>query len=186
MWELDCEESWVPKNWCFWTVVLEKTVESPLGCKEIQPVHSEGNQPWDFFGRNDAKAEAPVLWTLKFNEGGIGWESFPPSGFVKKMSVSYLETYLKYRKGLWGITFLMKRVRHWSAPNSTTNHKHHFNQIDSKENLVRFISPDHYIHFWVLLQLYGVCRQFTYTFSIPFWTKRKYAIYSGYFSSFLH
>ena len=62
MWELDCEESWVPKNWCFWTVVLEKTLESPLDCKEIQTVHSEGDQPWDFFGRNDAKAETPVLW----------------------------------------------------------------------------------------------------------------------------
>ena len=62
MWELDCEEGWVPKNWCFWTVVLEKTLESPLDCKEIQPVHSEGDQPWDFFGENDAKAETPVLW----------------------------------------------------------------------------------------------------------------------------
>ena len=57
MWELDCEESWASKNWCFWTVVLEKTLESPLDCKEIQPVHSEGDQPWDFFGRNDAKAK---------------------------------------------------------------------------------------------------------------------------------
>ena len=62
MWELDCKEGWAPKNWCFWTVVLEKTLESPLDCKEIQPVHSEGGQPWDFFGRNDAKAETPVLW----------------------------------------------------------------------------------------------------------------------------
>ena len=62
MWELDCEEGWALKNWCFWTVVLEKTLESPLDCKEIQPVHSEGDQPWDFFGRNDAKAETPVLW----------------------------------------------------------------------------------------------------------------------------
>ena len=62
MWELDCEESWAPKNWCFWTVVLEKTLESPLECKEIQPVHSKGDQPWVFFGRNDAKAETPVLW----------------------------------------------------------------------------------------------------------------------------
>ena len=62
MWELDSEESWAPKNWCFWTVVLEKTPESPLDCKEIQPVHSKGDQPWDFFGRNDAQAETPVLW----------------------------------------------------------------------------------------------------------------------------
>ena len=62
MWELDCEEGWALKNWCFWTVVLERTLESPLDCKEIQPVHSEGDQPWDFFGRNDAEAETPVLW----------------------------------------------------------------------------------------------------------------------------
>ena len=62
MWELDCEEGWAQKNWCFWTVVLEKTLESPLDCKEIQPVHCEEDQPWNFFGRNDAKAETPVLW----------------------------------------------------------------------------------------------------------------------------
>ena len=64
MWELDGEESWAPKNWCFWTVVLEKTLESPLDCKEIQPVHSDGHQPWDFFGRNDAKAETSTLATF--------------------------------------------------------------------------------------------------------------------------
>ena len=62
MWELDCEEGWVPNNGCFCSVVLEKTLESPLDCKEIQPIHSEGDQPWDFFGRHDAKAETPVLW----------------------------------------------------------------------------------------------------------------------------
>ena len=56
------KESWASKNWSFWTVVLEKTLESPLDCKEIQTVHPKGDQPWDFFGRNDAKAEAPVLW----------------------------------------------------------------------------------------------------------------------------
>ena len=56
------KKSWAPKNCCFWTVVLEKTFQSPLDCKEIQPVHSEGDQPWDFFGRIDAKAETPVLW----------------------------------------------------------------------------------------------------------------------------
>ena len=62
MWELDYKESWAPKNWCFWTVVLEKTLESPLDCKEIQPVHSEGGQSWVFFGRTDAKAETLILW----------------------------------------------------------------------------------------------------------------------------
>ena len=61
MWELDCEESWTLKNWCFWTVVLKKTLESPLDCKEIQPIHSKGDQSWLFFGRNDAKAETPIL-----------------------------------------------------------------------------------------------------------------------------
>ena len=62
MWELDYKKSWAPKNWCFWTVVLEKTLESPLDCKEIQPVDPRGNQPWMFIGRADAEAEVPVLW----------------------------------------------------------------------------------------------------------------------------
>jgi len=62
MWELDYEESWVPKNWCFWIVVLEKTLESPLDCKEIQPVHPKGIQSWIFIGRTDAEAETPILW----------------------------------------------------------------------------------------------------------------------------
>ena len=62
MWELDYKESWALKNRCFWTVVLEKTLESPLDCKEIQPVHPKGNQSWIFIGRIDAKAEAPILW----------------------------------------------------------------------------------------------------------------------------
>ena len=62
MWELDYKESWVPKNWCFWTVVLEKTLESPLDCKEIQPVHPKGDQSWVFIGRIDAEAETPILW----------------------------------------------------------------------------------------------------------------------------
>ena len=73
--ELDCEEGWAPKNLCFWTVVLKKTLESPLDCKEIQPVHSEGDQPWDFFGRNDAKAEAPVLWPPHVKSWLIGKDS---------------------------------------------------------------------------------------------------------------
>ena len=62
MWELDCEESWAPKNWCVWTVVLEKTLESPLDCKEIQPVHSKGDQSWVFFGRSNANPETLILW----------------------------------------------------------------------------------------------------------------------------
>ena len=82
MWELDREESWALKNWCFWTVVLEKSLESPFNfnqsigwIQEIQPVHSEGDQPWDFFGRNDAKAEAPVLWPPHAKSWLIGKDS---------------------------------------------------------------------------------------------------------------
>jgi len=62
MWELDYKESWAPKNWCFWTVVLEKTLENPLDCKEIQPVHPKGDQSWVFIGRTDVEAETPILW----------------------------------------------------------------------------------------------------------------------------
>ena len=62
IWELDYKESWAPKNWCFWTVVLEKTLESPLHCREIQPVHSKGDQSWVFIGRTDVEAETPILW----------------------------------------------------------------------------------------------------------------------------
>ena len=64
MWELDYKSSWAPKNWCFWTVVLKKTLESPLDCKEIQPVHPKGNQSWKFVGRTDVEAETPILWLL--------------------------------------------------------------------------------------------------------------------------
>ena len=81
--ELDCEESWVPKNWYFWIVVLEKTLECPLNCKEIQPVHSE-DQPWVFFGRNDAKAETPILWPPHVKSWLIGkdwcWEGLGAGG----------------------------------------------------------------------------------------------------------
>ena len=62
MWELDCEESWALKNWCFWTMVLEKTLESPLDCKEIKTVHPKGDQSWVIIGRTDVEAETPILW----------------------------------------------------------------------------------------------------------------------------
>ena len=62
IWELDYKESWVQKNWCFWSVVLEKTLESSLDCKEIQPVHPKGNQSWVFIGRTDVEAETPIFW----------------------------------------------------------------------------------------------------------------------------
>ena len=72
MWELDHKEIWVPKNWCFWIVVLEKTIESPLDCKEIKPVYPEGNQSWIFIGRTDGEAEALILWPSDMKNGFIG------------------------------------------------------------------------------------------------------------------
>ena len=72
MWELDYKESWALKNWCFWTVVLEKTLESPLDCKEIQLVHPKENQSWIFIGRTDVEAETPILWPPDAKNGLIG------------------------------------------------------------------------------------------------------------------
>ena len=81
MWELDYKESWVPKNWCFWAVVLEDILESPLDCKEIQPAHPKGDQSWVFIGRTDAEAETPIVWPsdvknwiiLKDPDAGKDW-----------------------------------------------------------------------------------------------------------------
>ena len=75
MWELDCEEGWAPKNWCFWTVVLEKILQSPLDCKEVQPVNSKRDQPWVFFGRNDTKAETLIFWPPHMKSWLIGKDS---------------------------------------------------------------------------------------------------------------
>ena len=84
MWELNCEESWALKNWCFWTVVLEKTLESPLDCTEIQPVHPKGDQSWVFIGRTDAEAETPILWPPHAKSWLIGkpwcWEGLGAGG----------------------------------------------------------------------------------------------------------
>ena len=75
MWELDCKESWAPKNWCFWTVVLAKTLESPLDCKELKAVNPKGNQSWIFIGRIDAEAETPIFWPLDVKNWLIGKDS---------------------------------------------------------------------------------------------------------------
>ena len=94
MWELDHKEGWTPKNWCFWSVMLEKTLESPLDCKEIKPLSPKGNQFWIFIGRTDAEAEAPILWPPDVKSQLI-WKD-PDVG----------ENWGQEEKGQWGMSWL--------------------------------------------------------------------------------
>ena len=94
MWELDYTESWALKNWCFWTVLLEKILESPLDCKEIQPVHPKGDQSWIFIGRTEAEAETPILWPPDVKNGLIGKD--PNAG----------KDWRGRRRGRWGMRWL--------------------------------------------------------------------------------
>ena len=135
MWELGYKESWVPKNWCFWNVVLQKTLESPLDYKEIQPVHPKGDQSWVFIGRTDAEAETPILWATSCEELthwkrpwcweglGVGGEG-ENRGWDGWMALATRWTWVWVNCGSWwwtgrpGVLRFMgsKRVRHnWST-----------------------------------------------------------------------
>ena len=98
MWELDYEESWALKNWCFWTVVLEKTLESPLDCKEIQPVHPKGNQPWIFIERTNAKTGAETSNTL-----ATWWEELTD---LKRQTLILRKMECRRRRARWGMRWL--------------------------------------------------------------------------------
>ena len=101
MWELDYKESWIPKNWCFWTVVLEKTLESPLDCKEVQLVYPKGNQSWVFIGRTDAEAETPIPWPPWWWEGlGAGGEG-DDRGWDSWMASPIRWTWVWVNSGSW-------------------------------------------------------------------------------------
>ena len=118
IWELDYKESWALKNWCFWTVVLEKTLESPLDCKEIQPVHPKGNQSWISIGRTDAEAETPIFWPsyvknwLIWNDPDAGkdwrWEE---KGMTEDELVMDREA---WRAAVHGVTKNQTRLNNWT------------------------------------------------------------------------
>ena len=109
MWELDYKESWAPKNWCFWTAVLEKTLENPLDCKEIQPVHPKGNQSWIFIGRTDVEAETPILrphdgknWLIwKDADAGKDWWQEDDGGWDGWMTSPTQWTWIWVGSGSW-------------------------------------------------------------------------------------
>ena len=132
MWEL-CSESWAPKNWCFWTVVLEKTLESSLDCKEILSAHPKGNQSWVFIGRTDAEAETPILWPLRqradslektlMKDWGAGGEG-DDRGWDSQMAYPTQWTWVWVSSGSWWwrgkpsvlLSMGSQRVRHdWTS-----------------------------------------------------------------------
>ena len=105
MWELDYKESWALKNWCFWTVVLEKTPESPLDGKEIKPVNPKGNQLWIFIGRTDAEAETPVLWPSEVKNQITGKDPDPGKDWKQEEKGTIEDEMVRWRHWLNGHEF---------------------------------------------------------------------------------
>ena len=105
MWELNHKESWAPKNWCFWTVVLEKTLESPLDCKEIKPVNPKENQSWIFIRRTDTEVETPILWTPEVKNRLTGKDSDPGKGWRQEEKGTTEDEMVGWHHWLYGHEF---------------------------------------------------------------------------------
>ena len=188
-----CEESWVLKNGCFWTVVLEKMLESPLDCKEIQPVHSEGDQPWVFFGRNDAKAETPILWPPhakswlvgKDSDAGRDWgqEEKGMTGWDGWMASPTQWTWVWVNSGSWwwtgrpGVLQFMglQRVGHdWATElNWTELNRYSHPSKDAQVILYSFLFPTLYVV--AINWISWICPLFCYCAFIIFYLETSIA-----------
>ena len=175
LWQLDYKESWVLKNWCFWTVVLEKTLESPLDCKEIQPVHPKGNQSWIFIGRTDAEAETPILWSTvaknwligKDFDAGRDWgqEEGDDRGWDGWMASPTPWTWVWVNSGSWwwtgrpGVLQSMGSQSRWPLSDWTelipTKHTH---MTSAKPmSVINSVSPCYTISFYSFCQVFSSC-----------------------------
>ena len=155
VWELDHKESWAPKNWCFWTVVLEKTLGSPLDCKEIQPVHPKGDQSWVFIGRTDVGAETLILWppdvknwlTGKDPDAGKDWRQEEKGATEDEMVGCITDSMDRGLGGLWemvmdrkawraavhGVTKSQTQLSNWSELNWTESHYEEINTFHPQQ-----------------------------------------------------
>ena len=185
MWELECEESWAPKNWCFWAVVLEKTLESPLDCKEIQPVHPKKDQSWMFFGRTDAKAETPVLWPplvkswliVKDLDAGRDWGQEEKvmtedemAGWHHQLNAHEFEWNLGVGDGQGGLAC----CNAWGHKELDTTEQLNWTDIKKKKKIVNL---HQYMFAWKITTLYSWLVNITSFSELLFWYFEIYFIW---------